>query len=700
MPGYTKTGIYDDTRKFRKDLPYQKPFYIHNYTTRSRMLDEHYNPLTPFQFYRILFPKGWLEKKGEQKKTGVNAIMTVIPQTAVKYTEEELAQLEQEGKTKSKAFNRIITDDLKEIGQYRGLNYFSLISPVTYYGRKHTGKNARWLHAMTFDIDDVTERNMGYLLRFIEKIDALPRPTMIVNSGGGLHLYYVFANPIPMLPQYKTALTDFKEALTRQLWTKWTSSNKNIQIHGITQGYRVVGTRTKLGYEKIKNEDGTEKRIEYRVKAWLSGKPVTLEYLNRYVPEKQRIDLSKVKTSKITLEQAKKKYPEWYEKVIVNGEKAWGTWTCSPNLYRWWVKYILEGGKVGNRYNCLRLLSAFALKCGIDAKKLWEDNQAIYRKFATMTEPNDPNFLTMEEAAKAFHQYFHPEFIRVSIKSINKLTGFSIEKNRRNGNTREEHLALCRFKRDMKRKDPDDWRNKNGAPTKKDLVVRWRLQNENGLKGTKRQCMNDTGLSFPTIRKWWAAAEEEKPQLQPPKQTEPAKAKVIDNLSIEDKWAMMDELMASYDWADKTKATIGNAKTWDAVIAAAKKEPGDKALIFLQNASKELPEMFADHKARFEKRFKIAYSFENDLWLTTIDKANSWKTIVSMADKLPPGKAVRFLQLAVQYNKGLLQEYRWKDPGYNINDHMQVLYAMAYKPPREAEKAAKRVAKGKYRPPG
>ena len=687
MPGYTRTGTYDDTKKFRRELPLNKSLYIHDYLIRSQLLDERYTPLTTLKFYRQLFPKGWLEKKGEQKKTGVTAIMTVIPQTTVKYTQEEQELLEKEGRTKSKAFNRLITDDLQELNKYKGLNYFSLISPVSYYGRKHTGKNARWLHALTFDIDDVKEENMRYFFRFVEEINALPRPTMIVNSGGGLHLYYVFDNPIPMLPQYKAALNDFKEALTRQLWTKWTSSNRNVQIHGITQGYRVIGTRTKLGYEKQKNEEtGEVKRIEYRVKAWLSGTPVSLDYLNNYVPERQRIDLTKIRTSKISLDKAKKRYPEWYEKVIVKGEKAWGTWTCSKNVYRWWVRKILEEGKVGNRYNCLRLLSAFALKCGIDAKELWQDNQRIYKMFASMTPPGDPNFLTMDEAAKAYHQFFHPEFIRVSIKSINKLTGFNIEKNRRNGNTRAEHLAICRFKRDLKRKDGDDWRNKDGAPVKKDIVVRWRLQNENGLKGTKSQCQTDTGLSLPTIRKWWPVAEEEGAKV-PVAKLKDDRPQNIDNLGIEEKWAMIDSMMESMDLEEKAKSVADKATTWDDILLPTRKEPISKAEAFLQIASKQAPILFAKHRKNFESWYNIPYTFENDVMIDILNNATSWKKIEATVDKMPPMKAVSFLKLASHHRKDLLRDYYWKSPDYNVNDHIRALYIMATMPDKTPDKA-------------
>lgn len=527
-------NLYDDNLFFKNEADIKRMNYIHNFKIRSQLLSERYKTLMPKQFYRILFPKGWLEKKGEQKKGGVTAIMTVIPQTKIEYSEKELAELEEKGHTKGKAFNRLITDDLEEIGKYRDFNYFSLISPVSYYGRKHSLKNARWLHGLVFDLDDVSEQNLKYLLRFIEDVKMLPKPTMIVNSGGGLHLYYVLDQPIPMLPQYKKALTDFKENLTRLIWTKWTSSNKNIQIHGITQGYRVVGTRTKMGSAKEKQSDGSLKNVEYRVSAWHTGTTVTLDYLNQFVPENAKINLSKVKTTTLSLDKAKQRYPNWYEKVVVQGKKTWGTWKCKTDLYHWWIRKILSGAIVGNRYNCLRLLSAYGLKCGIPAEQVWKDNQTIYKHFVKMTEENDPNYLTLEESAKAYHQYFHPEFIRVGIKTINKLTGFNIEKNKRNGRTRARHLQICREDQKL---NGIDWINKDGRPTKKDIVIRWREMNENGLKGTKRQCTIDTGLDKKTVIKWWNAIDEKNSPI-PAKQE-----KNLDNMTVEEKWAMIDELM-------------------------------------------------------------------------------------------------------------------------------------------------------------
>ena len=39
--------------------------------------------------------------------------------------------------------------------------------------------------------------------------------------------------------------------------------------------------------------------------------------------------------SKYSLEEAKEKFPEWYERVIVQGNKERGHWTCKRDLYDW-----------------------------------------------------------------------------------------------------------------------------------------------------------------------------------------------------------------------------------------------------------------------------------------------------------------------------------------------------------------------------
>ena len=72
--------------------------------------------------------------------------------------------------------------------------------------------------------------------------DILPQATVVVNSGTGLHLYYVLKEPVPMYPYNQKCLKELKYSLTRQIWNKFTSTIKEPQMQGILQGFRVVGS--------------------------------------------------------------------------------------------------------------------------------------------------------------------------------------------------------------------------------------------------------------------------------------------------------------------------------------------------------------------------------------------------------------------------------------------------------------------------
>lgn len=44
------------------------------------------------------------------------------------------------------------------------------------------------------------------------------------------------------------------------------------------------------------------------------------------------------------------------------------------------------------------------------------------------------------------------------------------------------------------------FKNPEGRPQRKDMVQEWRKNNPNGRKV---DCIRDTGLSKPTVYKWW-----------------------------------------------------------------------------------------------------------------------------------------------------------------------------------------------------
>ena len=90
---------------------------------------------------------------------------------------------------------------------------------------------------------------------------------------------------------------------------------------------------------------GTITKRGNRARAFLvgGGRKVSLEYLNRFVPAEYQTG-SIVYKSNLTRAAAKEKYPEWYEKRIVQKQKR-GSWTCKRDLYDWWKRKIEVGGE-------------------------------------------------------------------------------------------------------------------------------------------------------------------------------------------------------------------------------------------------------------------------------------------------------------------------------------------------------------------
>ena len=69
--------------------------------------------------------------------------------------------------------------------------------------------------------------------------------------------------------------------------------------------------------------------------------------------------------------------------------------------------------------------------------------------------------------------------------------------NKRNYRNRAEHLVLARGIKDIKKKMGEVI---EGRPSKEEQIKVWRLANPNGKK---IDCHRETGITRPTIDKWW-----------------------------------------------------------------------------------------------------------------------------------------------------------------------------------------------------
>lgn len=438
-----------------------------------------YKEVEPKYFYRQIF-QHHLDKKGAFTKGKYVGIACEITK-------------EKKGK-KTVVKRHTITDDLDTIDDLLKSENFIIISPISYIGKSRKTENATRMYAFAIEIDDLRVSDDGRpvglndLLHHFD-IELLPTPNYIICSGNGVHLYYVFEQPLILFDNVKKSLDAFKKALTPYFWNQYVTKDykiENIQFESPFQGFRMAGGVTKKG-------DRT--RIFE-----ISTHPIAIEELNRYAVKygKKECQIDIAYESELTLAEAKEAYPEWYERRIVNKQKK-GTWECKRDLYEWWKRRITEGASVGHRYYCLLMLSIYAIKCGrnVSEEELIEDAYSFLDKFDEMSE-NEINRFTDEDVMDALQGYYDKDLVTYPINSIVYRSGIQIEKNKRNFRKQAIHIKYMNNQRAFK-VEMGECTN-GGRPDKRQIVQSWRLEHPGGRK---IECERDTGLSRHTVLKWW-----------------------------------------------------------------------------------------------------------------------------------------------------------------------------------------------------
>jgi hypothetical protein len=356
----------------------------------------------------------------------------------------------------------------------------TIISPVSYCGNRKLAKNARFLYALCVEIDNLVKNKYGEQIGFHELLyqieqERLPRPTYIVASGNGLHLYYKFIKPVPCFDNIKKSLWRFKKQLTKKLWNRYVTYDyqpDRIQYESVFQGFRMVGTRTKAGDV---------------CRAFRTGEPVTIEYLNQFAAQKNQI-IVEYQTD-LPLSKAKELYPEWYQRRIVEGDTTRGHWVCNRGLYDWWLNRIMYEAGVGHRYYCLMCLSVYAVKCGIPYEELERDAYSLLQRFELLTD-SEENHFTEKDVEAALDMYRSPDeqLYTYTIAYISAHSGIPIERNKRNGRSQAEHAKIMRFIQ-SEIKHNTTW-NKvgNGRHNKAAEVAKWRADH---IDGKKADCIRD-----------------------------------------------------------------------------------------------------------------------------------------------------------------------------------------------------------------
>ena len=448
------------------------------YMEKNAHLEQFLEQVEPFDFYREIFPEGSFERKGHYEDSRPNGIAVSLPG---KGGSVNGIALEIEGDGKAKRY--IITDDLKKLDELIDTD-FTIMAPISYFGKSRSGKFARFLYALAFDLDGVGMPQLRDVLHQMDK-GILPKASFVVNSGTGLHLYYILSEPVPMYPQNQHYLKELKYSLTRQIWNRFTSTIKQPQMQGIMQGFRVVGSWSKLGKG-------------YPVTAYRLGDRVELDGLLDYIPasngERQKLQGILRKTT-MPLAEAKEKYPDWYERRIVKGERR-GRWTVKRDLYDWWLRRIRDEIRVGHRYHGVMTLAIYAKKCGIEEAELRQDAYSLLLPYDEMSI-EEVNRFTREDVEAALSM-FNEDYVTFPRDDIARLSGMPMPVNKRNWRKQGLHIQFMNLNRQFKVASGEC--TNGGRPSAQEQVYQWRQQHPDRRKA---DCHRDTGLDPKTIRKWW-----------------------------------------------------------------------------------------------------------------------------------------------------------------------------------------------------
>lgn len=432
--------------------------------------ENEYEEVDPLAFYREIFPVGSFQDKGHTERKAGNGMLI--------YKNEH-----------GQHWHKLIFDDLAEIPNWYGIEDVYIRS-ASFIGKNTKNENASMIYALVFDLDGQGITELQMVTQFMRKGTNIPKATFVVLSGHGLHLYYVLEKPIRATMNNIRKLNKLKEGMTKLIWNRYTSNIEKIQFQYCLQGFRMVGSASKMG-----------KR--YPVRAYrFSDEHYTIEELVSWIPklkewDEYRIDITERDT--VPKETAKKLWPEWYEYRI--NQRQSNKWHIKRDLYDWWKNKIVEGATYGHRYFCIMCLAIFAIKCDISEEELKRDALELVPILDRLSNDKDPKSrFTEDDVLSALHGY-RENFKTWGRDKLALVSAIPMAPNKRNYRTRAEHLVLARGIKDIKKKMGEVVEGRpKGSGTKKEIIVQWKLEHPTGRKA---DCHRDTGIDPKTIRKWW-----------------------------------------------------------------------------------------------------------------------------------------------------------------------------------------------------
>ena len=368
------------------------------------------------------------------------------------------------------------------------------ISPAIYYQNRYKSSFLDKLFAIAVDIDNVYPRMLSRLMRSVSNGE-YPIPTMITNSGNGVHFYYVFTEPVRTYRNVRDAARDLYDALHAFFGEGLALTQK----HWIGQPYRVVGGLTKAGDTTtayLTGDKWTPEQLAtacnsvWRVEAPAdrSG-PATdkMRSFAAYLAELKGVTVPDFESFNETHDFIRQN--RTFAKVRPDGNFINDSPRCTPKWYEETRSRVLEETQEGHRYSSLMALCVIACKCGVSKgnvesdidmiSMLWRQDKGRWR--TPFNRQNIPSALRL----------YRPEYLKVRRETLEDWLGWKFPKNscKRNGRSQAEHL------------------DRVALGKKNNSVFRLEAYFRKNPDASQRQAARETGMSRNTIAKYYLWAK-------------------------------------------------------------------------------------------------------------------------------------------------------------------------------------------------
>jgi len=343
-----------------------------------------------------------------------------------------------------------------------------LMGGSSYFNNWISKATAQDVYTFIIDMDNVYSGTLLNALRqdwATANKEKLPKPTYIVNSGTGLHLYFVLSDPIPNYKCSTENIDRLYRALAIQQTTKRVYLKKQVQWFG--QDFRMGGGLNKY---------------EWRNTCFKIGDKWDIDDLGKEVGLKDthfiRYGEKRTASTKISNKRSRK-------------EKREG-WRSNRAFYDYSLRNCHEKTKEGNRYTSMCALTTIAWKCNVSKEELQADLLGLlpdYNKGATRQ-------IKEREIYSALKMY-NSKAMLTQRTSLENWQGWEYKPIKRNGRKRADHIIVMNKMKEVKKLLGEEINE--GRPSKEELVKEYvKLHPDENVSMISRSL----GISRTTVYKY------------------------------------------------------------------------------------------------------------------------------------------------------------------------------------------------------